>query len=74
MKIMNLNIEKIKRDAEIPVISGQWDYNDREVLINDEGEWRPATPSEIIATLFQMEKAIDKFAVLHCQEFLSKFK
>ncbi len=55
---MNKRIKDLAEQAELPVIDGMWDYNDREILRREDGEWRVATPAEIISLLFACEKGI----------------
>ena len=72
---MNERIRELAKRAELPVIDGEWDYNDREILCQDDGEWRVATPAEIISILFACEKGREKFAELivrECAEALDK--
>jgi hypothetical protein len=65
---MNERIRELAEQAELPVIDGMWDYNDREILRREDGEWRVATPAEIISLLFACEKGREKFAELIVQE------
>lgn len=65
---MNERIKDLAEQAELPVIDGMWDYNDREILRREDGEWRVATPAEIISLLFACEKGREKFAELIIQE------
>ena len=65
---MNKRIQDLAEQAELPVIDGMWDYNDREILRREDGEWRVATPAEIISLLFACEKGREKFAELIVQE------
>jgi hypothetical protein len=65
---MNERIKELAEQAELPVIDGMWDYNDREILRREDGEWRVATPAEIISLLFACEKGREKFAELIVQE------
>jgi hypothetical protein len=65
---MNERIKELAEQAGIPVIEGHWDYNDREILVKNDGEWRKALPSEIIHTMFQSEKGLEKFAELLIKE------
>ena len=65
---MNERIKKLAEQAELPVIDGEWDYNDREILHRVDGEWRVATPAEIISVLFACEKGREKFAELIVRE------
>ena len=67
---MNERIRELAQQAELPVIDGEWDYNDREILCQDDGEWRVATPAEIISILFACEKSREKFAELILRECL----
>ena len=69
---MNERIKDLAEQAELPVIDGMWDYNDREILRREDGEWRVATPAEIISLLFACEKGREKFAELIVQECASK--
>jgi hypothetical protein len=69
---MNERIRELAEQAEIPVIEGHWDYNDREILVKDDGEWRKALPSEIIHTMFQSEQGLEKFAELIVKECLEQ--
>lgn len=46
---MNEKIKELAEQAELPVIDGMWDYNSREILCRENGEWRAATPTEIIS-------------------------
>ena len=72
---MNERIKDLAEQAELPVIDGEWDYNDREILCQVDGEWRVATPSEIISVLFDCEKGREKFAQLivrECVDIVSK--
>ena len=68
---MNKRILELAEKAGIPVIEGHWDYNDREILVKNDGEWRKALPSEIIHTMFQSEKGLEKFAELLIKECFS---
>jgi len=61
---MNERIRELAEQAELPTIDGEWDYNNREILRRENSEWRVATPSEIIAVLFECEKSREKFAEL----------
>jgi hypothetical protein len=65
---MNERIKELAEQAELPVIDGMWDYNDREILRREDGEWRVATPAEIISLLFACEKGREKFAELIVRE------
>jgi len=65
---MNKRIRELAEQAGLPVIDGEWDYNDREILCQVDGEWRVATPSEIISVLFDCEKGREKFAQLIVRE------
>lgn len=65
---MNNLLKKLAEQVELPTIDGEWDYNDREILRRENGEWRVATPSEIIAVLFECEKGREKFAELIVRE------
>ena len=65
---MNERIKELAEQAELPVIDGMWDYNDREILRREDGEWRVATPAEIISLLFACEKGREKFAQLIVRE------
>jgi hypothetical protein len=65
---MNERIRELAEQAELPVIDGMWDYNDREILRREDGEWRVATPAEIISLLFACEKGREKFAELIVRE------
>ena len=65
---MNERIKELAEQAELPVIDGMWDYNDREILRREDGEWRVATPAEIISLLIACEKGREKFAQLIIQE------
>ena len=65
---MNERIRQLAEQAGIPAIDGVWDYNDREILCQVDGEWRVATPSEIISVLFDCEKGREKFAQLIVRE------
>ena len=65
---MNPLIKNLAEQAELPTIDGEWDYNDREILRRENGEWRVATSSEIIAVLFECEKGREKFAELIVRE------
>ncbi len=65
---MNQRIRELAEQTELPVIDGEWDYNDREILRREDGEWRVATPAEIISLLFACEKGREKFAQLIVRE------
>ena len=65
---MNERIRELAEQAGIPAIDGVWDYNDRNLLVKDGGEWRTAVPSEIIGTMINSEKGLEKFAELIVQE------
>ena len=65
---MNQRIRELAEQTELPVIDGEWDYNDREILRREDGEWRVATPAEIISLLFACEKGREKFAELIVRE------
>jgi len=65
---MNERIRELAEQAGIPAIDGVWDYNDRNLLVKDGGEWRPAVPSEIISTMIQSERGLEKFAQLIIKE------
>lgn len=65
---MNERIRELARQANISAIDGVWDYNDRNLLVKDDGEWRVAVPSEIISTMIQGERGLEKFAELIVQE------
>jgi hypothetical protein len=65
---MNERIRELAEQAGIPAIDGEWDYNDREILRREDGEWRVATPAEIISLLFACEKGREKFAALIVEE------
>jgi len=71
---MNPLIKNLAEQAELPTIDGEWDYNDREILRRENGEWRVATSSEIIAVLFECEKGREKFAELIVRECLSNME
>ena len=71
---MNERIRELAEQAELPVIDGMWDYNDREILRREDGEWRVATPAEIISLLFACEKGREKFAELIVQECIDCLK
>jgi len=73
---MNERIKDLAEQAELPVIDGMWDYNDREILRREDGEWRVATPAEIISLLFECEKGREKFADLiirECMDLLEDY-
>jgi hypothetical protein len=65
---MNERIRELAEQAGIPAIDGVWDYNDRNLLVKDGGEWRTAVPSEIIGTMINSEKGLEKFAELIVRE------
>ena len=65
---MNERIRELAEQGGIPVIDGVWDYNDRNLLVKDGGEWRTAVPSEIIGTMINSEKGLEKFAELIVEE------
>lgn len=65
---MNERIKELAEQAGIPAIDGVWDYNDRNLLVKDGGEWRAAVPSEIIGTMINSEKGLEKFAQLIVRE------
>jgi hypothetical protein len=65
---MNERIRQLAEQAGIPAIDGVWDYNDRNLLVKDGGEWRTAVPSEIIGTMINSEKGLEKFAELIVKE------
>ena len=71
---MNERIKELAEQAELPVIDGMWDYNDREILRREDGEWRVATPAEIISLLFACEKGREKFAQLIVRECADLFE
>ena len=71
---MNERIKDLAEQAELPVIDGMWDYNDREILRSEDGEWRVATPAEIISLLFACEKGREKFAQLIVRECIDCLK
>ena len=71
---MNERIKDLAEQAELPVIDGMWDYNDREILLREDGEWRVATPAEIISLLFACEKGREKFAMLIVRECIEVVK
>lgn len=71
---MNEQIRLLAEQAGIPAIDGVWDYNDRNLLVKDSGEWRSAVPSEIIGTMIDSEKGLEKFAELivrKCAEWVN---
>lgn len=65
---MNERIRELAEQAGIPAIDEVWDYNDRNLLVKDNGEWRSAVPSEIISTMIQSERGLEKFAELIVRE------
>ena len=65
---MNQRIQELAEQAGIPAIDGEWDYNNRTLLVKDNNEWRPAVPSEIISTMIQSERGLEKFAQLIIEE------
>jgi hypothetical protein len=65
---MNERIQELAKQAGIPAIDGEWDYNNRTLLVKDNNEWRPAVPSEIISTMIQSERGLEKFAQLIVRE------
>ena len=65
---MNQRIRELSEQAGIPAIDGEWDYNNRTLLVKDNNEWRPAVPSEIISTMIQSERGLEKFAQLIIEE------
>ena len=69
---MNERIRELAEQAGIPAIDGVWDYNDRNLLVKDGGEWRTAVPSEIISTMINSEKGLEKFAELIVQECIEQ--
>ena len=72
---MNERIRELAEQAELPVIDGMWDYNSREILCRENGEWRAATPTEIISVLLACEKGREKFAELiigECADIAAK--
>jgi len=69
---MNERIRKLAEQAGIPAIDGEWDYNDRTLLVKDNDEWRAAVPSEIISTMIQSEQGLNKFAELVAAAVISK--
>ena len=68
---MNERIRELAREAELPKIDGEWDYNDRNLLVKEDGEWRVAQPSEIISTMIQSERRLKKFAELIVRECIA---
>jgi hypothetical protein len=69
---MNERIRQLAEQAGIPAIDGVWDYNDRNLLVKDGGEWRTAVPSEIIGTMINSEKGLEKFAELIIRECMEQ--
>ena len=65
---MNERIKLLADEAGIPAIDGKWDYNDRNLLVKEDGEWRVAQLSEIISTMIQSERGLNKFAQLIVEE------
>ena len=65
---MNERIQRLAEQAGIPAIDGKWDYNDRNLLVKEDGEWRVAQLSEIISTMIQSERGLNKFAQLIIEE------
>ena len=65
---MNERIQRLAEQAGIPAIDGKWDYNDRNLLVKEDGEWRVAQLSEIISTMIQSERGLNKFAQLIVEE------
>ena len=65
---MNERIRELAEQAGIPAIDGKWDYNDRNLLVKEDGEWRVAQLSEIISTMIQSERGLNKFAQLIVRE------
>jgi|DEB19_MinimDraft_3_1074340.scaffolds.fasta_scaffold122962_2 hypothetical protein len=65
---MNERIQELADEAGIPAIDGKWDYNDRNLLVKEDGEWRVAQLSEIISTMIQSERGLNKFAQLIVEE------
>ncbi len=65
---MNERIRELAEQAGIPAIDGKWDYNDRNLLVKEDGEWRVAQLSEIISTMIQSERGLNKFAQLIVEE------
>ena len=51
-----------EKQVDIPEIDGYWDYNDRSVMTRDSqtGQWREATPVEIMTTLLRLEQGINR--------------
>ena len=70
----NERIRELAEQAGLSVIDGEWDYNDREILCQVDGEWRVAAPSEIISVLFDCEKGREKFAELIVRECIDCLK
>ena len=71
---MNERIRQLAEQAGIPAIDGVWDYNDRNLLVKDGGEWRTAVPSEIIGTMINSEKGLEKFAELIVRECMNRVR
>jgi hypothetical protein len=71
---MNKRIRQLAEQAGIPAIDGVWDYNDRNLLVKDGGEWRTAVPSEIIGTMINSEKGLEKFAELIVRECMNRVR
>ena len=71
---MNERIRELAEQAGIPAIDGVWDYNDRNLLVKDGGEWRTAVPSEIIGTMINSEKGLEKFALSIVRECIAIVK
>ena len=69
---MNERIQELAKQAGIPAIDGEWDYNNRTLLVKDNNEWRPAVPSEIISTMIQSERGLEKFAQLIVRECMEQ--
>ena len=65
---MNERIQELADEAGIPAIDGKWDYNDRNLLVKEDGEWRVAQLSEIISTMIQSERGLNKFAQMIVEE------
>ena len=65
---MNERIRQLAEQTGIPAIDGKWDYNDRNLLVKEDGEWRVAQLSEIISTMIQSERGLNKFAQLIVEE------
>ena len=65
---MNERIQRLAEQAGIPAIDGKWDYNDGNLLVKEDGEWRVAQLSEIISTMIQSERGLNKFAQLIVEE------